>query len=283
MKTINIKTIRTDGGTQSRVEINNEIVTEYAEAIKAGAEFPAVVVFNDGVDNWLADGFHRFHAHNQAGKTSITADVRQGTARDAVLFSFGANGTHGLKRSNADKRKAVATMLSDAEWAEWSDRKIAEVCGVGHPFVAAIRNPEVATKQQSNREISAAKKTKKVESDSTTPTKSEPAKAESKPAVATASVVTPAEEYTELDAARDQIEGLQDALAVANIGSADPEEAAQAKNLIAELRAHIKTLEATLKAVKISRDGFQNQVAEMQRQINRQRREIDKLAGTRTA
>jgi hypothetical protein len=283
MKTINIKTIRTDGGTQSRVEINNEIVTEYAEAIKAGAEFPAVVVFNDGVDNWLADGFHRFHAHNQAGKTSISADIHQGTARDAVLFSFGANGTHGLKRSNADKRKAVATMLSDAEWAEWSDRKIAEVCGVGHPFVAAIRNPEVATKQQSNREISAAKKTKKVESDSTTPTKSEPAKAESKPAVATASVVTPAEEYTELDAARDQIEGLQDALAVANIGSADPEAAAQAKNLIAELRAHIKTLEATLKAVKISRDGFQNQVAEMQRQINRQRREIDKLAGTRTA
>ncbi len=283
MKTINIKTIRTDGGTQSRVEINNEIVTEYAEAIKAGAEFPAVVVFNDGVDNWLADGFHRFHAHNQAGKTSISADIHQGTARDAVLFSFGANGTHGLKRSNADKRKAVATMLSDAEWAEWSDRKIAEVCGVGHPFVAAIRNPEVATKQQSNREISAAKKTKKVESDSTTPTKSEPAKAESKPAVATASVVTPAEEYTELDAARDQIEGLQDALAVANIGSADPEEAAQAKNLIAELRAHIKTLEATLKAVKISRDGFQNQIAEMQRQINRQRREIDKLAGTRTA
>lgn len=91
------------------------------------------------------------------------------------------------------------------------------------------------------------------------------------------------EGYTELDAARDQIEGLQDALAVANIGSADPEEAAQAKTLIAELRAHIKTLEATLKAVKISRDGFQNQVAEMQKQINRQRREIDKLAGTRTA
>ena len=91
------------------------------------------------------------------------------------------------------------------------------------------------------------------------------------------------EEYSELDAARDQIEGLQDALAVANIGSADPEEAAQAKNLIAELRAYIKTLEATLKAVKISRDGFQNQVAEMQKQINRQRREIDKATGTRTA
>jgi len=296
MKTINIKTIRTDGGTQSRVEINNEIVTEYAEAIKAGAEFPAVVVFNDGVDNWLADGFHRFHAHNQAGKTSISAEIHQGTARDAVLFSFGANGTHGLKRSNADKRKAVQTMFSDTEWAKWSSNAIAKACCVSHTFVDSVRLSlaTVASDKPTERTYktkqgaTATMQTggigkKKVESDSTTPTKSEPAKAKSKPAVATASVVTPAEEYTELDAARDQIEGLQDALAVANIGSADPEEAAQAKNLIAELRAHIKTLEATLKAVKISRDGFQNQVAEMQKQINRQRREIDKLAGTRTA
>ena len=91
------------------------------------------------------------------------------------------------------------------------------------------------------------------------------------------------EEFTELDAAHDQIQELQAALVVANIGSADSDEAAQAANLIAELRAEIKTLQATLKAVKTSRDGFQNQVAEMQKQINRQRREIDKLAGTRTA
>jgi len=139
MKTINIKTIRIDGGTQSRVEINNEIVTEYAEAIKAGAEFPAVVVFNDGADNWLADGFHRFHGHNQAGLTSILADIRQGTTRDAVLYSLGANGTHGLNRTNADKRKAVTTMLNDAEWAKWSDGAIAKACSVSAMTVGRIR------------------------------------------------------------------------------------------------------------------------------------------------
>lgn len=138
MKTINIKTIRIDGGTQSRVEINNEIVTEYAEAIKAGAEFPAVVVFNDGVDNWLADGFHRFHAHNQAGKTSIAADVRPGTVRDAKLFSFGANGRHGQRPTNADKRKSVSEMLADSEWAAWSQVKIADTCGVSIGFVSKM-------------------------------------------------------------------------------------------------------------------------------------------------
>lgn len=295
MKTINIKTIRIDGGTQSRVEINNEIVTEYADAIKSGAEFPEVVVFNDGVDNWLADGFHRFHAHNQAGKTSIAADVRQGTLRDAKLFSFGANGTHGQRPSNADRRKSVLEMLNDSEWSKWSDSQIAKTCDVHHSTVAVHRKSlaESASDKSAERTYKTKKGTtatmqtggigkKKAGSDSATPAKNEPAQAQTKPAVSEP-VAAPAEEYTELDAARDQIEGLQDALAVANIGSADPEEAAQAKTLIAELRAHIKTLEATLKAVKTSRDGFQNQVAELQSQINRQRREIDKLAGTRTA
>ncbi len=90
-------------------------------------------------------------------------------------------------------------------------------------------------------------------------------------------------EYTELDAAHDQIAELQGMLAVANLGNVSDEDKDQAKNLIAELRSHIKTLEATLKAVKISRDGFQDQVAEMQKQINRQRREIDRALGTKTA
>lgn len=138
MKTINIKTIRTNGLTQSRVEIDNAVVSEYAEALRAGAEFPAVVVFNDGADNWLADGFHRYHAHNQAGKTSIAADVRQGTLRDAKLYSFGANGAHGQRPTNADKRKAVSEMLADSEWASWSQEKIARTCCVSIGFVSKM-------------------------------------------------------------------------------------------------------------------------------------------------
>lgn len=295
MKTINIKTIRIDGGTQSRVEINNEIVTEYAEAIKAGSEFPAVVVFNDGVDSWLADGFHRFHAHNQAGRASIAADIRSGTMRDAKLFSFGANGSHGQRPTNADKRKSVAAMLADTEWASWSQEKIARTCCVSIGFVskmvheaASLHGEEIKPKTRiverngKTYEQNTANIGKAAVSESVAPAKPTPVVAANAPQIAVAPLAL-VDEYTELDAARDQIEGLQDALAVANIGSNDPEEAAQAKKLIADLRAHIKTLEATLKAVKVSRDGFQNQVAELQKQINRQRREIDKLAGTRTA
>lgn len=44
-----------------------------------------------------------------------------------------------MRRTNADKRRAVLRLLDDAEWAVWSDREIARRCGVAHPFVAKLR------------------------------------------------------------------------------------------------------------------------------------------------
>jgi hypothetical protein len=285
MKTINIKTIRIDGGTQSRVEINNEIVTEYSDAIKAGAEFPAVVVFNDGADNWLADGFHRFHAHNQAGKTSIAADVRPGTARDAVLYSLGANGTHGLNRTNADKRKAVVTMLNDAEWAKWSNGEIAKSCSVSGAYVGQVRS-SLTINVSSEKPVERTFTTKHVTvATMQTANIGKVTTPENKPAPTLVIVpaVAPEDEYTPLDAAHDQINELQAELVVARINSTDSEEAAQAAALIAELRAHIRTLEATNKALTVSRDGFQAENAQLKKQINMQRREIDKVTGRKTA
>jgi hypothetical protein len=93
----------------------------------------------DGTDYWLADGFHRAQAGLRAGWIGIDADVRQGDRRDAILFSVGANAAHGHRRSNADKRRAVETLLNDSEWAKWSDSKISDVCGVGYSLVADVR------------------------------------------------------------------------------------------------------------------------------------------------
>src|SRR5690606_22194691 len=116
--------IQIDGGTQSRAALNDHVVSDYAEAIKAGASFPPVVVFYDGKKHWLADGFHRFHADAKAGHSHIPADVRQGTRRDAILHSVGANETHGLRRTRDDKRRAVLTLLMDQEWSAKPERWI---------------------------------------------------------------------------------------------------------------------------------------------------------------
>jgi hypothetical protein len=100
---------------------------------------PPIVVFHDGVDYWLADGFHRHAAHLKAGAADIAADVRKGTKRDAILHSVGANQAHGLRRTNEDKRRAVLTLLNDEEWAKWSDREIARRCAVDHTTVIRHR------------------------------------------------------------------------------------------------------------------------------------------------
>lgn len=139
LETIVLDDIRTDGGTQPREYLNELVLSEYAEAMTAGTEFPPVVIFFDGSHYWLADGFHRLFAAKKCGVQDIAADVRQGTRRDARLYAAGANATHGLRRTNVDKRRAALTLLQDEEWQRWSNREIARQCGVTHTFVAKLR------------------------------------------------------------------------------------------------------------------------------------------------
>lgn len=136
---ITLNAIQVDGGTQSRATLNQHVVDDYAAAIKDGATFPPIVVFYDGKKHWLADGFHRFHAFQKLGREAVVADVRQGTRRDAILHSVGANETHGLRRTNDDKRRAVLTLLNDSVWSKWTDREIGRACQVDHKTVGKIR------------------------------------------------------------------------------------------------------------------------------------------------
>jgi hypothetical protein len=71
--------------------------------------------------------------------------VHTGTKRDALLHAAGANETHGLRRTNLDKRKAVQTLLEDKEWREWSDREIARQTKTSQPFVTKLRHGYLQT------------------------------------------------------------------------------------------------------------------------------------------
>lgn len=148
MSNVILASIRIDGGTQPRTQIDETLVAEYAAAMRDGAPFPPVVLFHDGVELWLADGFHRYHAALKAEWRDINADVRTGTKRDAVLFSVGANAGHGLRRTNADKRKAVLTLLNDAEWSQWSAEEIARRCGVSATLVKDTRSSLAVTSSE---------------------------------------------------------------------------------------------------------------------------------------
>jgi hypothetical protein len=60
------------------------------------------------------------------GLAKISADVREGSRRDAILYAVGANASHGLKRTNRDQRNAVMLLLKDPEWGRRQDVRTAD-------------------------------------------------------------------------------------------------------------------------------------------------------------
>lgn len=137
-KTVPLDAIKIDGGTQMRVSIDEPTVEEYAERYRdEPASMPPLEAMFDGSDYWLVDGFHRWHAMRRAGMMQVPALVTKGTATDAVWASTGANRAHGLRRTHADKRKAILAAI--AVKPDESDRAIAQHVGVRHETVAAVR------------------------------------------------------------------------------------------------------------------------------------------------
>jgi len=267
---ISLEKIIINAGTQSRAKIDENVVAEYADAMKDGAKFPPAVVFHDGAEYFLADGFHRFFAAKKCGSPGIFCDVREGTSRDAILFSFGANGTHGLRRTAADKRKAVTTMLEDIEWQDWSDREIARQCCVSHPFVAALR-----------KELGASKAEVKMTMRGKTTTRIQPPVEKEEPQVPQFSEedIEREEMKALVDMLKTQNEELQDELTVAQASSTDDIQKEKAESIIKDLRAQIRVLEIELKEVTVSRDTYQRENGELKKQVTSLLKKLKKLEG----
>lgn len=246
IKSVNIRAIRIDGGTQSREKLDQTVVDEYAELMKEGTEFPPISVVHDGNDYYLSDGFHRLLAAQRAGKASINCDVIAGTLRDAILYSLSANSQHGLRRTVEDRRKAVMTMLEDFEWGEWKDREIARQCHVSHPFVAKLR----AGMKLAGGNITTSKTEKK-----------DKPKAEE-----VEEPVVPDPRDQVIDELVERNSELEKRLAV-EVMEATPEDRIKAKNLIEELQEQVKQLTIENQALSVSRDTFQAENAQLKKQV----------------
>ena len=144
IKDILPRTIIFDAGTQARTKTDIKTCEAYVESMKDGVEFPPLDVFSDGSSEKyiLADGFHRLQSHlSFRPNEPIKCRVHFGTLEDAQWFAITANKTHGLRRTNDDKRKAVKMALRHHKSRDenMSDRAIAEAVGVDHKTVAFIR------------------------------------------------------------------------------------------------------------------------------------------------
>ena len=128
----------------------------------------------------------------------------------------------------------------------WADNEIARNCKVSAPLVAKLR-----------KELGAARTTRKfnTKTGKTSEIKVEPSE--------------PKEEFDPKQDAVDDLlaenESLKDQLAVAKMG--DTPDASMAQETIESLREEIRILKIDNEALRISRDTFQNENAQLKKQI----------------
>jgi uncharacterized protein (DUF2164 family) len=277
MKKINLLTIRIDGGTQARVQLNQDVVKEYAEKMRDGEVFPPVTVFHDGAEYWLADGFHRYFGTKANGITSIEADVKTGTLDDAILFAFSANGRRGLSMSAEDNRKIIMAMLKHAEWSKWALTEIAKHVGVSKMTVSRVK----ASMETPEGESTVKKYKYKDEVREMDTAKVKPRAPTTKPDVTTANPTA------ELNDRRGELTDTINSLAEENtllrdkiaIGQWDASEIEKidAEQTIKHLRDQIRMYELDNKALRESRDMYQNRNAELTKTIKSLTNKLKKL------
>ncbi len=150
--TVRIADVRADDCTQSRARFNDDALADYEAAYRRGDKIPPPVVFHDGEDYWLADGFHRLDAMKRTKRKTAEFQIMRGGREDAIWYACSANQANGIRRTNEDKRKAVTMALQLRP--DSSNRAIADHCGVSDPFVASIRPVvlTVSTHQRTGRD-----------------------------------------------------------------------------------------------------------------------------------
>jgi len=113
---------------------------DLATALRNKKRLPPVRIRTvSGMGHVITDGFHTVEAHRLVGRTQVTCVAHPGTWEDAVLDAASANQQHlGLKRTNADKRRAVQMVLLVVP--QWANNRIAGHVGVSDKTVAEERD-----------------------------------------------------------------------------------------------------------------------------------------------
>ncbi len=141
LRVLPLNALQTDARIQMRARRDDDAIESYAQAMKDGGctKFPPLRVVHDVQQKkrWVWDGEHRKEAASQAGLSEFACLVRPGTLDDAIWLALSANKEHGVRRTNADKEKAVKAALRARP--RLSNAAIAEHVGVDEKTVARHR------------------------------------------------------------------------------------------------------------------------------------------------
>lgn len=217
----------------------------------------------------ILDGGNRYQACIEIGINPIFEEYVGNNLSSFVL-------TSNLHRRHLSPGQQAAIVACVQDWAKAHPPGNFERCNVA-PFDkvsdrAAQSGASIRTQKTADKLAKAAPELAKqvARGEKTLPM----AEKEAFPKIDTSSPDEPV--YTELDAAHDQIAELQDRLAV-NLMEATEDDKKSAETLISSLRAEIKTLTATLKAITANRDSLLIENAALKKQCLAQQRQLKKM------
>lgn len=272
MSQLNLSSIRIDGDTQVRLSLDQLVVDQYAEHMLDGDKFPPVIVFHDGSDHWLADGFHRYFATKANAQENIEAELKTGTLQDAQLFAYSANSRRGLSMTDEDNRSIISKMLNNSVWGRWSNAEIARHVGVSKMTVGRVKNAMPADEKNTKKVY-----TNRYGKESTIETKNlGRKKVEAKPEVEEQNTDQLSELTETISSLSTENQALKDKVSIGQWDASDIEKL-DIQDVVLELRENIRVLEIDNKALRESRDMYQNRNAEMIRTINGLKAQIKKL------
>ena len=268
IKTIELKKIRLDGGTQPRAKISEEMVSRLTEVLLNGGKMKEdPTVFFDGKEYWLADGFHRYHANKRAGYTEMKCNLILGTKREAWIYSRGANSDHGMPRTSEEIRGSVISCLDDIELCDLSDRKIADICKCSPMTVGRVKKS-----LDLERPAKVMTKNGKMMDTANIGTK---VKAAPEPEPEYTHDDRLSELATEHQHALEENNKLRDRLAINALPDAE-EAKAEIEETIDGLRSQVSSLELELRAVTQSRNDYQQKNSDLIKQVTYWKRRAEK-------
>jgi ParB-like chromosome segregation protein Spo0J len=106
-----------------------------AALMETAGEWPPIVIWGD--ENLILDGAHRVAAARRLGLATVLAARFLGSPDQAYVESVSRNVKHGLPLSMIDRRRAATRVLT--KHPDWSNRRIASVCGLSDKTVARMR------------------------------------------------------------------------------------------------------------------------------------------------
>jgi len=142
---IALEKITFDSKYQARKSVPEDAQTEYHQQAMQGPESewpfnaPVEIVEVAGV-YYLTDGWQRCSACLKAERPKVFATIESGDLELVLMRACAANATHGVRRSDDDKRNAVRMALK--QWPKKPGSEIAEICKVSPGLVSKIRKED---------------------------------------------------------------------------------------------------------------------------------------------